>query len=72
MSRLYYQYSYPYRYIDQLRKFVVNLHWSHIILLSTSFKPGSDDDDVDDDDDEVMIQKSSLNWLKIFQQVGIG
>ena len=28
--------------------------------------------DDDDDDDEVMIKKSSLNQLKIVQQVGIG
>ena len=26
----------------------------------------------DDDDDEVMIKKSSLNLMKIVQQVGIG
>ena len=40
--------------------------------MSTPFKPGSDDEDDDDDDDEVMIKKSSLNQLKIVQQVGIG
>ena len=37
-------------------------------ILSTSFLTGSDDDDDDDedDDDEVMIEKLSLNQLKIW------